>query len=177
MGISACFVSLVLKLTASIPDSSIRRPDLVVRIQRNEAEPELASESVEQVDDLGHQEVAAPTETASVTPETSQTYERPVVDWRNTIVETVAAIGEESQRREDSRERMWRTTHSVMFKSEGSYVPKQQEPVIQDFRFKPQIHVAGLGVTIGSCFIGLPIVGVPVEERTVAISLFVCAKD
>ena len=72
---------------------------------------------------------------------------------------------------------MWRKTHSLMFQSTGGIAPKQQEPIIPDFQFKPQVHVVGLGVTIGSCFIGLPIVGVPVEERTVAIRLFVCAKD
>ena len=72
---------------------------------------------------------------------------------------------------------MWRTTHSVMFQSEGGYIPKQEVPIIPGFRFKPQVHVAGLGVTIGSCFVGLPLVGVPVEERTAAIGLFVCAKD
>jgi hypothetical protein len=64
-----------------------------------------------------------------------------------------------------------------MFEPANEFVVKEEEPVISDLRFIPRIHVVGLGVTIGSCFIGIPLAGVPVEQRTVAISLFVCAKD
>jgi hypothetical protein len=64
-----------------------------------------------------------------------------------------------------------------MFEPAGDFVVREEEPVISDFRFRPQIHVVGLGLTIGSCFIGIPIVGVPVEQRTVAINLVVCAQD
>jgi hypothetical protein len=55
--------------------------------------------------------------------------------------------------------------------------PDEPDPIISDLRFKPQIHVAGIGFAIGSCFIGIPIVGVPVEQRSVAITVFVCARD
>ena len=72
---------------------------------------------------------------------------------------------------------MWRQTHSIMFEPANEFVVQEEEPVIPDLRFIPRIHVVGLGVTIGSCFIGLPFAGVPVEQRTVAITLFVCAED
>jgi len=191
MGVAACLVSLVLALVAFIgkfaiktPASSMRSLNLSVRIRPDEPDLESQPESVDQTGGVGRREGAPLTETATVTedvspatPNVPQFDERPTVDWQNLIVETVASIGEESRRREESRERMRRTTHSVMFQPEGDYESRQQEPIIPDFRFKPQVHVAGLGMTIGSCFIGLPIVGVPVEDRTVAIRLFVCAKD
>ena len=72
---------------------------------------------------------------------------------------------------------MWRQTRSVMFAPTGEFVLKEEAPAIPDFRFRPRIHVVGLGVTVGSCFIGLPIAGVPVEQRSLAINLFVCAED
>lgn len=191
MGVATCLVTLVLasvsfnsRFAVRTPDSSIRSPNLIVRIKPDELDSEIQPESVNQTGGVERREGAPITETATVTedvssktPDVRQSDERPVADWQKTIVETVASIGEESRRREESRDRMRRTTHSVMFQPKGDYVPKQQEPVIPDFRFKPQVHVAGLGMTIGSCFIGLPIVGVPVEDRTVAISLFMCAKD
>lgn len=159
MGVAACFVSVLLasvgffvKLTAGTLDPEFRGPILTVHIKHDEADSEVLFESVDQVRRLPLQEDAS-------------------------VAETVASIGKEKQKREENRASMWRKTHSLMFQSTGGIAPKQQEPIIPDFQFKPQVHVVGLGVTIGSCFIGLPIVGVPVEERTVAIRLFVCAKD
>ena len=191
MGVAACFVSLVLasvgfiaKFAAGTLDPPFRSPSLTVHIKHDEADSELQVESVDQIGSLGSREDASVTKTAAVpegvrsaTPPALQSDEQPVVDWQNMIAETVASIGKEKQEREETRALMWRKTHSVMFQSEGGFVPKRREPIIPDFQFRPQVHVAGLGVTIGSCFIGLPLVGVPVEERTVAIRLFVCAKD
>jgi hypothetical protein len=191
MGVAACFVSLVLasvgffaKFAAGTLDPAFRSPGLTVHIKHDEDESELQFESVNQIRSLELPEDPSVAETAtvpedvsSVTPPALQFDEQPVVDWQNMIAETVTSIGKERQEREEIRALMWRKTHSIMFQSAGSFVPKQQEPIIPDFQFKPQVHVGGLGVTIGSCFIGLPIVGVPVEERTVAIGLFVCAKD
>ena len=98
-------------------------------------------------------------------------------DWNAAIAEIVAVMGDERSNRENARSAMWRQTHSIMFQPDDAIVLNEQQPVLQDFRFKPQLHVAGIGMTIGSCFFGLPLVGVPVEERTVAVRLFVCAKD
>ena len=191
MGIAACFVSLVLasvgfiaKFAAGTLDPPFRSPSLTVHIKHDEADSELQVESVDQIGSLGSREDASVTETATVPEDVSsatlpalQSAEQPVVDGQNMIAATVASIGNEKQEREETRALMWSKTHWIMFQSAGGFVPKQQEPVIQDFQFRPQVHVAGLGVTIGSCFIGFPIVGVPVEERTVAIRFFVCAKD
>ncbi len=70
---------------------------------------------------------------------------------------------------------MWRQSHSIMFAPEDEFVPRAAEPVLADLRFRPEFNVAGVGLKIGSCFVGLPLIGVPVEQRTVAIRLFVCA--
>ena len=191
MGVAACFVSLLLasvgffaKFAAGSLDPAFRSPGLTVHIKHDEDDSELPFESVDQIGSLELREDASaaeiatvPEDVSSVTPPALQFDEQPVVDWQNMIAETVASIRKEKQEREKTRAPMWRKTHSIMFQLAGSFVPKQQEPVIPGFQFKPQVHVAGLGVTIGSCFIGLPIVGVPVEERTVGIRLFVCAKD
>ena len=191
MGIAACFVSLVIevvgffaKFAAGTLDPAFRSPALTVHIKHDEDDSELQFEPVDQIGSLVLREDASATETATVPEDVSsvsspalQSDEQPVVDWQNMIAKTVASIGKGKREREQVRAPMWRKTHSVMFQSAGDFVPKQQEPIIPNFKFKPQVHVAGLGVTIGSCFIGLPIVGVPVEERTVAIRFFVCAKD
>lgn len=110
-------------------------------------------------------------------PSDSLSDQRSPVDWTNTIANTVVSLANEKQDREEVRESMWRQTHSVMFQQTNEFVPKDERPVLANLNFKPEIHVVGLGVTIGSCFVGLPLVGVPVEERTVAIRLFVCADD
>ena len=149
-------------------DDSDLRPDLVLDEQADDLQlPEEVSvvEPSTALDDA----------TSVVLPE-PQTDQLTATDWRNMITKSVVAIGNEKATQEASRSSMWRRTHSIMFQSDSEHVLTEQDPIIPDFRFKPQVYVAGLGITIGSCFIGIPLVGVPVEERTVAVRLFVCAK-
>jgi hypothetical protein len=101
----------------------------------------------------------------------------PVKDWRAIAKSAARTTVDDRFKKEEFRASMWRQTHSIMFEPVGDFVVREEEPVISDFRFRPQIHVVGLGVTIGSCFIGIPLAGVPVEQRTVAINLVVCAQD
>jgi hypothetical protein len=101
----------------------------------------------------------------------------PMKDWRAIAKAAARAAVDDRFKEEEFRASMWRQTRSIMFEPAGDFVVREEEPVISDFRFRPQIHVVGLGLTIGSCFIGIPIVGVPVEQRTVAINLVVCAQD
>jgi hypothetical protein len=63
-----------------------------------------------------------------------------------------------------------------MFETPDSLATDVELPVLVNFRFKPESHVAGLGITVGSCFIGIPLFGIPVEERSVAIRPVVCAN-
>jgi hypothetical protein len=81
-----------------------------------------------------------------------------------------------SAREEVARRVRWRKSRSIMYEPPSDFSETPELPVLENFRFKPEIHVAGLGVTIGSCFFGIPLVGIPVEERTIAFRPVVCAK-
>ena len=116
-------------------------------------------------------------EETSVSPPESPLDAQRVINWHEAITETVAEFVSEDVRQEESRAHMWRQNYSLMFQPADEIGLTEPGPVIAGFSFKPEIHVVGIGVTIGSCFFGLPILGVPVEDRTVAITLFVCAKD
>ena len=116
-------------------------------------------------------------EATRIAPSQSFPVQRPPVDWNQAILESITVSEGEKQKQGEVRESMWRQTRSVMFQPAAAFVPSEPAPVIAELRFKPEIHVVGLGFTIGSCFIGLPLVGVPVEERTAAIRIFVCADE
>lgn len=159
-------------------------PDQVLRvlIKHDEAEPSLEPKTanllippVSREDGSETEMVAVSREAPGIAPSESLSVQRSTIDWNKAIAESVAASESEKRKQEEVRESMWRQTRSVMFRPANEFVPIEPEPVIAGLRFKPEIHVAGLGFTVGSCFIGLPLVGVPVEERTVAIRLFVCA--
>ena len=190
MGVATCLVWLALALLglylkiAATTFGPGRDPILTVHITLEETEPKPAPAAADQEADLLPADavpIANDTETPPrLSPDKTPRPppdERAAIDWHRAITETVAAIGNEKQRQEELRSSMWRQTHSIMFQPSSAAVLREPEPILPDFRFKPELHVAGLGMTIGSCFIGLPLVGIPVEERTVAITLFTCAKD
>ena len=192
MGISAFFIAVMLALFGSLVDFAGRvsitdleqagRLTVVIRTHDGEPDSEFATESkfvpsssqhaVDPADPIDSQrKVSAPL--APAPPFDPP----PVRDW-HAIAKTVArASVNHFFSNEESRASMWRQTRSIMFKPASDFVVREEEPAIPDFRFTPEIHVVGLGLTIGSCFIGIPIAGVPIEQRTVAINLFVCAKD
>lgn len=184
MSIAIALLEVFLGFDVSMPkSSSTQEQSLTVHLRQNDTDSKPEPVSGELAGDLQLQEIvsvdevsAAPEGATSVIPPGSQQDERSATDWRKMINESVAAIGNEKVRQEVSQTSMWRQSHSIMFQPESEHVLREQDPIIPNFRFKPQVHVAGLGITLGSCFIGIPIVGVPVEERTVAISLFVCAR-
>jgi len=130
-----------------------------------------AREEITSVEFAEHQQ-----EIASVDTSEPATDAPPVKNWRGIADEAIKSSIDEYFAQEESRASMWRQSRSIMFQPTSKIVVNDKEPIISDFRFKPRVHVAGLGVTIGSCFIGIPIVGVPVRQRTVAIRLFVCAE-
>lgn len=101
----------------------------------------------------------------------------PIRDWRSIAGKAVKEIADDQFRQEESRESMWRQSYSVMFQPADDILDLQEKSVIADVRFIPRIHVLGLGLTIGSCFFGIPILGGPVEQRTGAITLVICAQD
>lgn len=80
-------------------------------------------------------------------------------------------------KQQDARAAMWRRTDSVMHQPTSVFRPRESEPLLPDFRFKPGVDVVGLGFKLGSCFFGVPLAGIPVEERTAEITVIVCARD
>ena len=192
MGVSACSVAVLLALLGSLVDFtvSISKPGiehgepLTVHIRKGESEPDSNFTTADQAVRSLSQEETVPAEitmrqqaVATVDSPEPPANSRPMREWRAIANETVKASVDEYFRREEFRVSMWRRSHSIMFQPASDIVAKEIEHIISDFRFKPRVHVVGLGVTIGSCFIGIPIAGVPVEQRTVAIRLFVCAQD
>lgn len=191
MGVATGLVSLLLSWLGNIVDLAASTPTSVaaderrlnVRIRHDAADTDSEPAPVHQADtvrmrqDQSLAEVVRSQETTSVSSRYPPPDNPPAVDWQQMIVETTATLRNENLAQETLRSSMWRQTHSTMFQPAGQIVFEEQEPVLPDFQFKPQVHVAGIGFTVGSCFIGLPLVGVPVEERTVAIRLFVCASD
>ena len=192
MGISAFFIAVMLALFGSLADFGGRESiadleqagglTVVVRTEDGEPNSDFATEersvpsssrqAADPADPIDSQRrVSAPVAPAlPVDP-------RPVKDWQAIAKTAARATVNDFFSNEESRASMWHQTRSIMFKPTSDLVVRGEEPAIPDFRFTPEIHVVGLGLTIGSCFIGIPLVGVPVEQRTVAINLFVCAKD
>ncbi|MEQ9563584.1 MAG: hypothetical protein RLN69_13775 [Woeseiaceae bacterium] len=80
-------------------------------------------------------------------------------------------------RQEELRESMWRQSHSIMFEPADGPVSKSTEPLIADLQLKYRSRIVGLGINVGACFFGIPLFGVPVEQRTVAINVIVCGRD
>jgi hypothetical protein len=99
-------------------------------------------------------------------------------DWSLLAKHTTKASTDAQIRQEAARDALWRETHSVMFQPNDSSVRIEEAPLLANVQFIPRVHVLGLGVTVGSCFIGLPFLGVPLDKRaTSGITLFVCADE
>jgi hypothetical protein len=64
-----------------------------------------------------------------------------------------------------------------MFQPDDDFKVNELVPILADFNFREPVGILGLGFTIGSCFIGIPLLGVPVEERSVGITLVICRNS
>jgi hypothetical protein len=192
MGISAFFIAVMLALFGSLVDFAGRvsitdlehagRLTVVIRTDDGEPESKFAAEkksapsSSQQAVDPANPMDGQPEVSAPLAP--APPVDSPLVkDWHAIAKTAARASVDNFFRNEESRASLWRQTRSIMFRAASDFVVREEEPAIPDFRFTPEIHVVGLGLTIGSCFIGIPIAGVPVEQRTVAINLIVCAKN
>lgn len=190
MGVSACSVAILLALLGSLTDFEVRiskpgieyREHLTVHIRKDQPNPnsttgDQAVRSLSQKEIISAEFAEPQDEVASIEFPEPPTELRPETDWRAIADESAKAIVDQLFRQEESRASMWRQSRSIMFQPTSDFVVKDVESIISDLRFKPQIHVVGLGLTIGSCFIGIPFIGVPVEQRTVAINIFVCGQS
>lgn len=192
MGISAISLALALSLLELLVDFaagvSIPRPALgdrlTVRIRTEDSKPhsELtmeknASPSLSQQTSVPARRIEPQQTAVTFSSPEPPTDSQPVKDWSAIAKAAARSTVDDRFQKEEIRAAMWRQTRSIMFEPTGDFEVREPEPVISDFRFKPEIHVVGLGLTIGSCFFGIPILGVPIEQRTVAINLVVCAQD
>jgi len=192
MVISACSVAVLLALLGTLFDFavSVSTPSIVhgerltIHIRKGRGDPNSDLTTGNQTVHSSPQDTTDSVEFAELQQEVTPVYSPalladslPVRDWHSIAEEAAKAIADEYFRQEETRATMWRQSRSIMFEPTGDMVLKQEEPILADIRFRPRVHILGLGVTIGSCFIGIPIAGVPVEQRSVAITLFVCAQD
>jgi hypothetical protein len=192
MGVSAFAIAAMLALLELFLDFaagvSIPHPDhggeLTVLIRPHDGKPaseqtmeENAAPSLSQQPVVSADPVVREPEVVTLSSPETPPDSQPVRDWSAIAQAAATATIEDRFEQEEVRASMWRQTRSTMFEPTGDFTVREEEPVISDFRFKPELHVVGIGLTIGSCFVGIPILGVPIEQRTVAINLVVCAQD
>lgn len=192
MGVSTCSIALLLAMLGSLVDFAagvsiprIEDNDLLtvhVRKRERESNPNVttgngAVRSLPQEQTISSESAELPQQFASVHAPESPADLPPVKDWRAMADEAAQASVDEYVRQEESRASMWRQTRSIMFQPANDTVVKDIEPLLADIPFKRRSRVIGLGINIGSCFIGIPIAGVPVEERSIGITIFLCGQD
>jgi len=192
MGVSTCSIALLLAVLGSLVDFAagvsiprIEDNDLLtvhVRKRERESNPNVttgngAVRSLPQEQTISSESAELPQQFASVHAPESPADLPPVKDWRAMADEAAQASVDEYVRQEESRASMWRQTRSIMFQPANDTVVKDIEPLLADIPFKRRSRVIGLGINIGSCFFGIPIAGVPVEERSIGITIFLCGQD
>lgn len=98
----------------------------------------------------------------------------PVRDWYALAREPVSQSIEDYFGNEEIRKQMWRRTGSVMFKDKGEFDFHEPATIISAREFKIPVGVLGIGLTIGGCFFGIPLAGIPVEERGAGPNVIYC---
>ena len=98
----------------------------------------------------------------------------PARDWYEIAREPVRQSIDEFFANEESRKKMWRQTGSVMFRDTGQFDFREPESIIAAREFRRPVGVLGIGLTIGGCFFGIPLAGIPVEERGVGPNVIYC---
>lgn len=100
----------------------------------------------------------------------------PAVDWYRLAKSTSAEYVELLHAEEARREERWRTSGSVLFEPRADVPNPAEVNLLPDYRFLEPAGVLGLGIPFGECFVGLPLIGIPVEDRTPGITLFYCRR-
>jgi hypothetical protein len=101
---------------------------------------------------------------------------QPEKDWHAIAKEVAKASIARNIRQEESRASMWRQSRSNMFQPADDIQMLDEEPLLSNIRFIQRSRVFGLGFNFGSCFFGIPIAGVPVEDRSIGPTIFVCTR-
>lgn len=192
MGISSCCVGLLFAWLGPLVDFDLttsllgleREDSLTVHIRKSEPRKDSSHTTANEPVRLPPPEQKAPDSIAEVQRERppvdspKQAVElHPDKDWHAIAKEVVRTIDASNSRQEESRAYMWQRSRSIMFEPEDDIVLIDEEPLLSDIRFIQRSRVLGLGFNFGSCFFGIPIAGVPVENRSVAVTLFVCSSE
>jgi hypothetical protein len=192
MGISSCFVALLLAWPGPLVDFDLtasllgleHEDSLTVHIRKSEPKKDSNHTTANKSVRLPPPEQKAPDSIAEVQQELPpvdsprQAVElQPEKDWHAIAKEVVRTIDATNSRQEESRAYMWQRSRSIMFEPADDIVLNDEAPLLSDIRFIRRSRVLGLGFNFGSCFFGIPIAGVPVEDRSVAITLFVCTSE
>jgi hypothetical protein len=191
MAASACVIAALLALLGSmvdfiqgVPGQDVNADRLTVFVRPSDAGPSAEVAATERtISPVVERELPVPADPPRQTDAAIETRPDPPADRR--LLRDWHAMAEDAARSSvadlfrdrGSRMDRWRQSHAIMFRPTDDFTVAKEEPIIPGFRFKPEIHVVGLGFTIGSCFIGIPLAGVPVEQRSVAMTLIVCAGD
>ena len=96
------------------------------------------------------------------------------MDWYEIGRSSVHWTIDEYFENEETRKKMWHRTGSVMFADTGGFDFREPEPIIAAREFRRPVGVLGLGLTIGGCFFGIPLAGIPVEERGIGPNVVYC---
>lgn len=150
----------------SEPVSEITLPDREIRpfppVQKESANP-LTAETAGNEHDAERDEKLYPPSDLT-----------PVRDWYAAAKESARQIIDDRFDQEEIRKSMWRNTGSVMFKDTGEFDFHEPETVMAESKFRVPLGVLGIGITIGGCFFGIPLAGIPVERRTAGPTVIYC---
>ena len=95
-------------------------------------------------------------------------------DWHAMAKVSARQNIEDRFNQEAVRKSLWQKTRSVMFKGTGEFDFHEPATVIANREFRVPVGVLGIGVTIGGCFFGIPLAGIPLERRTTGPTLIYC---
>jgi hypothetical protein len=133
MGISACFVTLLLASLGSLFDfaAGVSKPliahgeRLTVHISKSKdehADQSLPQDEIVAVEPTKPQQDVAPVESPEPPAES-----QPAREWHALAEEAVKASMDEYFRQEETRASMWRRTHSIMFQPVGDMPGKETD--------------------------------------------------
>ncbi len=95
-------------------------------------------------------------------------------DWYAVAKETAKQTMADRYEQEEVRKSMWRQTGSVMFRDTGEFDFQEPDTIIAKSEFRIPVGVLGIGITLGGCFIGIPLAGIPVDRRSAGPNLIYC---
>ena len=178
-GIASCLVALLLASLGPFFDitASTSKPPVALSVHIRKSEAQRAPDTIVPEQAVVNKPakpppVAVPPVTPDLTIDAP-----PVTDWRAIADAAAKASVDDYAQKEAARASMWRRSHSVMFQPGDEFMLQDEVPLLADVRFVYRSRIVGLGLNIGSCFFGVPIAGVPVEQRSGAITIIVCGRD